>query len=409
MPGQSFQFGIDQLLADSERLKTLQQSRVGLVAHPASITSDYRHSLDALVDSGCNIVKAFGPQHGMRGEKQDNMIESDDYLDPLHHVPVISLYGEFRRPQDDMLEDLDIVLFDLQDVGCRIYTFITTLYYFAEACARLGTELWVLDRPNPAGRPVDGLRLVEGQESFVGCAPLPTRYGLTIGELAGWFKDRIASSGAPPLNLSLIAMGNYSINEGPGYGWPVDRPWINPSPNAASVNMTRCFPGTVLLEGTTLSEGRGTTVPLEVIGAPGLDIAALIDRLKKEVPEWSRSVILRSCHFSPTFHKHAGELCAGVQIHTDFPEYDHEDFKPYRLIAAMLKIVRELQPDIELWRHHEYEYELDRTPIDVISGGPTLREWVDNADSGFDDLNSMIETDISSWLDEREPYLIYQP
>ncbi|MBT4162858.1 MAG: DUF1343 domain-containing protein, partial [Gammaproteobacteria bacterium] len=162
----TFQLGIDALLGDSTRLSALKKARVGLVAHPASVTGTNKHTLDALIAAGCSVVTAFGPQHGMRGDKQDNMIESEDYLDPRHGIPVNSLYGEYRRPDDAMLENLDIVLFDLQDVGCRIYTYITTLYYFTEACARLGKELWVLDRPNPAGRPVDGLYLEEGQQSF---------------------------------------------------------------------------------------------------------------------------------------------------------------------------------------------------------------------------------------------------
>lgn len=406
----SFQFGIDRLLQDADRLKTLQQGRVGLVAHPASITGDNRHTLDALIGAGCRIVRAFGPQHGMRGEKQDNMIESEDYLDPVHHLPVVSLYGDYRRPQASMLEDLDIVLFDLQDIGCRIYTFITTLYYFIEACSRQGIQLWVLDRPNPAGRPVDGLRLEEGEESFVGCAPLPMRYGLTIGELSTWFKNRIDAIERTQLNLTVVPMAGYAIDSSPGFGWPVaDRPWINPSPNAASVNMTRCFAGTVLLEGTTLSEGRGTTVPLEVVGAPELDAAELMRLLETEVPEWTQGVILRPCYFSPTFHKHQDALCAGIQIHTDFPGYEHAIFKPYRLVAAVLKLVRRLRPDDELWRYHEYEYESDRTPIDVINGGPGLRQWVDDHTATFADLDQMIEQDINAWLDEREPYLLYKP
>ncbi|MBT4493943.1 MAG: DUF1343 domain-containing protein, partial [Gammaproteobacteria bacterium] len=224
----TFQLGIDALLGDSTRLSALKKARVGLVAHPASVTGTNKHTLDALIAAGCSVVTAFGPQHGMRGDKQDNMIESEDYLDPRHGIPVNSLYGEYRRPDDAMLENLDIVLFDLQDVGCRIYTYITTLYYFTEACARLGKELWVLDRPNPAGRPVDGLYLEEGQQSFVGCAPMPTRHGLTVAELASWF----ASSMENDLPLTQVAMKGYDPTEGPGFGWPLyQRPWINPSPN----------------------------------------------------------------------------------------------------------------------------------------------------------------------------------
>ena len=400
----NFQFGIDNLLANPDRLSHLRGASVGLIAHPASVTSDNRHSLDALKDAGCNIVRAFGPQHGMRGDKQDNMIESDNYLDPVHNIPVISLYGKYRRPTPEMIADLDVVLFDLQDVGCRIYTYITTLYYFCEACAGTDTEFWILDRPNPAGRPIDGLFLEQGEESFVGCAQLPTRHGLTIGELASWFLTQLNDS----LNLKVLKMSGYQPESNPGFGWPVlARPWINPSPNAASVNMTRCFSGTVLLEGTTLSEGRGTTVPLEVIGAPELPIEAILNDLTNEVPEWLEGAYLRPCYFSPTFQKHTGVLCSGIQIHTDFPEYKHDTFKPYRLIAAILKSLRNLSPEAEIWRYHDYEYELDRTPIDVINGGPYLRQWVDNPAAGYSALHHLLAKAESAWHEARRPHLIY--
>lgn len=399
----SFQFGIDSLLQDQARLSTLSKARVGLVAHPASITGDNRHSVDALVASGCNVLRAFGPQHGMRGDKQDNMVESEDYLDQVHQLPVVSLYGQHRYPTDNMLDDLDIVLFDLQDIGCRIYTYITTLNYFIQACAHLDKELWVLDRPNPAGRPIDGLYLEPGEESFVGCAPLPTRHGLTTGELAGWFKQQQSRD----LSLTVIRMTGYEP-DGSGFGWPVTRPWINPSPNAASVNMTRCFPGTVLLEGTTLSEGRGTTVPLEVIGAPDLPIEDMLAMIRKDSEDWIAGVMIRPCFFSPTFHKHVGELCKGVQIHTDYPDYSHDTFKPYRLIAGLLKSLKQLQPDYQLWRHHDYEYELDRIPIDVINGGPALRQWVDDPTQSLNTLIPQLEEAEFRWQQERESHLIYR-
>ncbi len=400
----NFSFGIDRLLSTSALLTQLRRKKVGLVAHPASITSGNHHTLDALMDKNCNIVKAFGPQHGMRGDKQDNMIESSDYLDPLHQVPIVSLYGLHRRPTEEMIRDLDIVLFDLQDVGCRIYTYITTLKYFVEACARYDCELWVLDRPNPAGRPVDGLRLEKGEESFVGCDELPTRHGLTVGELAGWFNSRLTVK----TKLTTINMQGYSPESSPGYGWPInDRPWINPSPNAASLNMSRCFPGTVLLEGTNLSEGRGTTIPLEVIGGPAFPATDILDYMNENVPDWLTGVFLRPCFFEPTFHKHAGELCAGIQIHTDYSGYDHGKFKPYRLIAGILKSLKAIQPEYELWRHHEYEYEAGRIPIDVINGGPGLRTWVDDNTRDFDDFESSLQLVEQDWLAERKPFLVY--
>lgn len=399
------QFGIDVLLDSPDDLATLGNARVALVANPASITGKLLHSVDALAAAGVNLVKAFGPQHGMRGDKQDNMIESTDYIDPVRQIPVVSLYGEHRRPTPAMMEDIDIILYDLQDVGCRIYTYISTLRYFLEACAETGKALWVLDRPNPAGRPVDGLVLEPGQESFVGCAPLPTRHGLTVGELCCWMVDHFGLDVAH----RIIAMRDYDMSSAPGYGWPLaSRPWVNPSPNAASLNMARCFPGTVLLEGTELSEGRGTTIPLEVIGAPGLPANDILHNLRMQMPAWTEGVWIRSCYFEPTFHKHMGQLCEGFQFHTDTPAYQHDTFKPFRLVAGLLKSLRQLAPDYSLWRSHEYEYELDRTPIDVINGGHYLRHWVDDESLDFADLEQRLNRELDTWLDRRAPYLRYK-
>ena len=395
----SFQFGIDQLLSDSSLITELKSRRVGLVGHPASMTGDLKHSLDALVEAGVPVRAAFGPQHGMRGDKQDNMIESPDYVDPMRQIPVVSLYGQHRRPTLEMLQDLDVVLFDLQDVGCRIYTYITTLKYFIEACSENNIELWVLDRPNPAGREVDGLSLEAGQESFVGAGVMPTRHGLTVGELANWFKKQNQLD----LNLKIIPMADYD----PANPWPASVSWVNPSPNAASLNMTRCFPGTVLLEGTTLSEGRGTTIPLEVIGAPNLPIPEMLELLKSQAPNWIQGAALRPCFFEPTFHKHVHEMCHGLQIHTDNSQYEPGRFFPFRLIAGLLKTLRFLRPEYDLWRHHEYEYELDRIPIDVINGGPKLRLWVDDEAADFNDLEVVLREDAETWLTSREPHLIY--
>jgi uncharacterized protein YbbC (DUF1343 family) len=252
--------------------KPLAGRRVALLAHPASVTPDFTHSLDALVAlDDLRITAAFGPQHGLRGDKQDNMVESPDFRDPVHGIPVWSLYGETRRPTDAMLAETDVLLVDLQDLGCRIYTFATTLRYVLEEAGRRGKAVWVLDRPNPVGRPVEGLRLLPGWESFVGAGALPMRHGLTMGELARWF---VAAHGID-VALEVVTMDGWQPHAAPGYGWPLgELSWVNPSPNAANLSMARCFPGTVLLEGTQLSEGRGTTRALEVVGAPGLDAQA---------------------------------------------------------------------------------------------------------------------------------------
>lgn len=397
-------FGIDHLLSRPDLIRQLRSRRAALVGHPASVTSNNQHSLDALIDAGCNVVKAFGPQHGMRGDKQDNMIESPDHPDPVHQIPVVSLYGAHRRPTPEMLADVDVLLFDLQDIGCRIYTYITTLKYCLEACAKYATTLWVLDRPNPAGRPIDGLILEKGQESFVGCDELPVRHGLTAGELANWLKDKNNLD----VELKVISMPGWYPDEAPGFGWPVfRRPWINPSPNASSLNMTRCFPGTVLLEGTELSEGRGTTTPLEVIGAPDFDPGLILQEVARMSTGLTRGIYLRQCYFEPVFHKHEHRLCRGIQIHTEYDGYAHESFKPWRLVACLLKALRMHQPDYALWRTHEYEYEQNRLPIDIINGGRFLREWVDDPRATANDLFDRLERDEQHWFDQRSPWLLY--
>jgi uncharacterized protein YbbC (DUF1343 family) len=398
-------FGIDRLLAEPELRAALKGKRVALVAHPASVTADLTHSLDALIACGdINVTAAFGPQHGLRGDKQDNMVESPDYTDPVHGVPVFSLYGEVRRPSGQMMGTFDVVLIDLQDLGCRIYTFITTLLYILEAAAAHGKEVWVLDRPNPAGRPVEGLTLLTGWESFVGAGPIPMRHGLTLGELGNWFIDHFKLDVA----YRVIEMQGYNPEAAPGFGWPSeDRIWINPSPNAPNINMARAYAGTVMLEGATLSEGRGTTRPLEIFGAPDIDARAVIAEMKAFAPQWLAGCILREIWFEPTFHKHVGKLCHGVHIHAEGPGYDHQAFKPWRVQALAFKAIRRLYPDYDLWRDFPYEYELGKLAIDVINGGPLLREWVDNHATRPEDLDNLTASDEASWIEAREPFLRY--
>ena len=399
----TFQFGIDALIADSSALARLRQQRVGIVVHPASVTENLTHTLDALVKAGVVPHYVFGPQHGARGDKQDNMIESDDYVDPTHQIPVLSLYGEHRRPTPAMLANLDVVLFDLQDLGCRIYTYITTLQYFLEAAADSNIEICVLDRPNPAGRGIDGTLLEAGEESFVGAVPIPCRYGLTIGELAHWMNDRLAY----PAKLSVVRMTGYHLSDPREPDWPSKATWVNPSPNASSLNMAKCFSGTVLLEGTHLSEGRGTTLPLEVFGSPDFPATEIKHQIEDEIGEALGGGVLRVHYFEPTFHKYQGQLCQGLQIHTDRPGFDSNQFQPYRLIACMLKILKQLEPNQALWRDHAYEYELDRRPIDVINGGPFLRQWVDNPHSTLSDMQLKLDADHRLWRKSATPYYYY--
>jgi uncharacterized protein YbbC (DUF1343 family) len=398
-------FGIDRLLEDARLQQRLKGRRVALLAHPASVTRELAHSLDALAAlDGPRLTAAFGPQHGLRGDKQDNMVESADFVDPVHRIPVFSLYGEVRRPTAAMMEAFDVLLVDLQDLGCRIYTFITTLRYVLEAAAAHGKEVWVLDRPNPAGRPVEGLTLRPGWESFVGAGPLPMRHGLTTGELARWFVSRLNLD----LKCDVVPMQGWMPDAAPGFGWPLgERSWVNPSPNAPNPWMARCYAGTVMLEGTTLSEGRGTTRPLELFGAPDLEPERLLAEMRAFAPQWMQGCRLRACWFEPSFHKHAGKLCAGVQIHVDEPGYRHEAFRPWRLMALAFKALRRLRPDYELWRDFPYEYDR-RLPVDVINGGSLLREWVDDPASGPGDLEAPARADEDAWRTEREAALLYR-
>ncbi len=396
-------FGIDRLLADPALLAKLKGRRVALLAHPASVTADLTHSLDALVAAGVNVTAAFGPQHGLRGDKQDNMVESPDFDDPVHGVPVFSLYGEVRRPTGQSMHTFDIVLVDLQDLGCRIYTFITTLLYVLEAAAEHGKEVWVLDRPNPAGRPVEGTTLLPGWESFVGAGPMPMRHGMTLGEIGHWFVDHFKLD----VTYRVVAMEGYRPDAAPGFGWPESRIWINPSPNAANVNMARAYAGTVMLEGTTLSEGRGTTRPLELFGAPDIDGRAVIAEMRRVAPQWLTGCILRDISFEPTFHKHVHQLCRGVFIHAEGATYDHHAFRSWRLQALAFKAIRTLRPDYPLWRDFPYEYEFGKLAIDVINGGPALREWVDDAAATPADLDAIAQPDEAAWHETRAPYLLY--
>ena len=399
-------FGLDRLLGEPALRRPLAGRRVALLAHPASVTAQLDHALDAIAALGdVRLTAAFGPQHGLRGDKQDNMVESPDFHDAALGIPVFSLYGEVRRPTAAMLDTFDVLLVDLQDLGCRIYTFITTLRYVLEAAAQYGKAVWVLDRPNPVGRPVEGLALRAGWESFVGAGPLPMRHGLTLGELGHWFVRHLSLD----VEYRVIEMHGWQPDAAPGWGWPLGvRTWVNPSPNAPSLWMARCYPGTVMLEGSTLSEGRGTTRPLELFGAPDIDAGAVVAEMQRLAPEWLSGCRLRPCWFEPTFHKHVGRLCAGLQVHVEDASYDHDAFRPWRLQALAFKALRRLRPDYGLWRDFPYEYEHGRLAIDLINGSELLRAWVDDAAAVPGDLDALAVPDERAWLEERRGVLLYR-
>ncbi len=408
MPVKKIELGLEGLLKSAKLKKELKARRVGLVGHPASVDHSLKHSLDLLVEAGVNVTCAFGPQHGMRGEKQDNMIESANFIDARHRIPIFSLYGEVRRPTAKMLEHCDLILFDLQDVGCRIYTFLTTLFYVLEDCAKAGKAVWVLDRPNPAGRVVEGTTLDSQFFSFVGGAEIVMRHGLTLGEAGQWYIEHRGLE----VEYHVVEMKNYKPARGPTFGWPAgDLSWVNPSPNMPQLSTARMYAGTVLIEGTRLSEGRGTTRPLELLGAPGLDGEMLVARIQKMIPQHLKGVSLRPCFFEPTFQKHKGALCSGFQIHIDqvvgASAYRHEAFRPYRIVAAAFKAVRELRPDFDLWLPPPYEYEKVKMPIDILSGDSRLRQWVDDPASRWGDFEKILARDEKAWAKTARQFYLY--
>jgi uncharacterized protein YbbC (DUF1343 family) len=268
-----------------------------------------------------------------------------------------------------------------------------------------GKPVWILDRPNPAGRPIEGLLLESGWESFVGAGPMPMRHGLTMGEMARWFVSALKLG----TELHVIEMQGWQPNAMPGCGWPTqERSWVNPSPNAPNLSMVRCYSGTVMIEGTTLSEGRGTTRPLELLGAPQLNARALLQWVADFAPQWLLGCTPRECWFEPTFHKHVGKLCNGIQLHVDFPGYGHRAFRPWRLIAALLKACHTLHPELALWRDFAYEYEHDRLAFDLINGGPGLRQWIEDAHSTAGDLETIALAAERAWEERSEEMLIYR-
>ncbi|NOY38063.1 MAG: DUF1343 domain-containing protein [Chlorobi bacterium] len=397
--------GITVFISNKSLTAKLRGKRVAFFGNEASVDKCGRSSMSLLGEhKDIHLVCAFGPQHGFYGEKQDNMIESDDFHDHDLGIPVFSLYGKVRRPTPEMMDHFDVLVVDLQDLGVRVYTYVTTLFYLIDACHQFGKALWILDRPNPSGRQTEGLMLEDGWESFIGPARMIMQYGLTLAELASWY---IAEHNYT-VDLLIVKMEDYDPGAAPGYGWPVfELPWVNPSPNASGLNMARCYPGTCLIEGTNLSEGRGTTHPLEMVGAPGLDFKRLLDRMKKLLPGWTEGAVVRLCHFEPVFDKHTGSVCTGIQIHTDSGAFDPQQFKPFRLMALMLKAIRLEYPEYSLWRYFMFEYETERMAIDLLSGSDFLRRWTDDPGAETDDLEKKLTDNESEWIEITGTFRIY--
>jgi len=384
--------GIEVLL--EERKDLIGGARVGVVVHPASIIPDFEHTVDALYAmKDCRLVSIFGPQHGARGEKQDNMIESAHYRDPDTGIFVHSLYSETRRPTAAMLEGIDVLLFDLLDVGTRVYTFIHTMAYCMEACAENHTSIIVLDRPNPLNcLQVEGNLLDPDFRSFVGLYPIPMRHGMTTGELARMFHAEFGIR----CDLTVVAMEGYERK----YWYDqTGLPWIQPSPNLPTLDSATAYAGLVLVEGTCLSEGRGTTRPFELIGAPFIQSRVYAESLNAlELP----GVWFRPAHFEPTFQKWKSEMCGGVQIHVT----DREAFEPYLTGIAAISTAKSLYPDSFQWRKPPYEYEREKLPIEILCGGKEIPRMIDFG-MPIIKIRQSWQSDIASFMQKRKPYLLY--
>lgn len=370
-------------------------AKVGLVIHPASVDSQYTHAASLFLNSKqCKLTAFFGPQHGIRGETQDNMIEWNGYIDPISQLPVYSLYGETRKPYPDMLKNIDALVVDLQDVGSRYYTFIWTMELCMQACLEQGKSIIILDRPNPInGEMVEGPGLNEQFTSFVGQRSLPIRHGMTIAEIALYLQNHFY----PQLDLHVIPMENWKRNM---CFKDTGLPWIMPSPNMPMVKTAYVYPGMCLLEGTYLSEGRGTTRPFEIFGAPYIDPDILINELKQDnLP----GLHFRPLFFMPTFQKHAGIICGGAQLHVT----DKRSFKPVQTAVAVLKTVKKLYPNEKLWKDPPYEYETEKLPIDILSGSDRLRLAIESGVT----LSSMVkewDADCEKFRPIREAALLYR-
>ena len=392
MARKHIRLGIEKLLEDQGH--RIQGARVGLVCNQASVNHQLHHVADLLKEHQWADLRAlFGPQHGIRGDVQDNMIETGHTVDQQTGLPIHSLYSETREPTEAMLKDIDVLVFDMQDVGCRIYTFAYTMANSMVAARKFGKKVVVCDRPNPInGLHVAGNVLEPEQASFVGQFTIPTRHGMTLGELARMFNQHFELNS----DLEVVEMGGW---ERSFWHDQTDAPWVMPSPNMPTLDSATVFPGTVHFEGTQLSEGRGTTRPFELVGAPYIDAEDYARRLNDlALP----GVFFRSCIFRPTFQKHAGTSCGGVQIHV----IDRDAFEPVITGIAMVKLAHELYPKQFRWKDPPYEYVYDRNPFDVIAGSSSVRQAIEKG-TEVGEIQKNWTSDLDAFKQVRESYLLY--
>jgi uncharacterized protein YbbC (DUF1343 family) len=384
--------GLERLLEAPP--ESLHGARVGLICNQASVNHAFHHAADLLfAHPEVNLTALFGPQHGIRGDVQDNMIETSHAVDQVTGLPIHSLYSETREPTRAMLENVDVLVFDMQDVGCRIYTFAYTMANCMHAAKQFGKKVVVCDRPNPiTGQGVSGNVLEPEQASFVGQFPIPTRHGMTLGELARLFNGHFGIG----CDLEVVPMEGWAR----GY-WQdeTDAPWVLPSPNIPTIDSATVFPGTVHFEGTQISEGRGTTKPFELVGAPYVQPEEYADALNElNLP----GIFFRSCIFRPTFQKHGGVSCGGVQIHV----LNRNEFEPVIAGVAMVKLAFDLYPNEFRWKEPPYEYVYDRNPFDVIAGTSSLRESFERGDS-LNTIEARWQEPLAEFRKLREQYLLY--
>jgi uncharacterized protein YbbC (DUF1343 family) len=384
--------GLEILLQDPPAW--LKGARLGFLTHTPGVGPDLSSARELLARRFPGQLKIlFSPQHGLLGEKQDNMVPSADFVDPLTGLPVVSLYGPRLAPPPEALDEVDIILADLVDVGTRVYTFAATLAQLMESAGRLGKRVVVLDRPNPiGGLAVEGNMLRRQWASFVGPHPLPMRHGFSLGELARYY----CVTQNLECDLSVIPARGWRRGQ---YFDATGLPWVLPSPNLPTLDSALVYPGQVLLEGTNLSEGRGTTRPFELFGAPFLEPARLQEALK---PHPLPGVTLREAAFEPTFHKFAGELCRGFQLHVT----DRAAFKPYYTTLTLLSVLRRLYPEQLAWRQPPYEYEQVRLPIDLLTGDDAIRRGLDKGLSAGE-LEDSWQADLARFLEVRREFLLY--
>jgi len=384
--------GLEKILNEQNNL--LRNLRIGLICNQASVNHQFEHAADLFFENdNLNLVSLFGPQHGIRGDVQDNMVETSHTVDKLTKLPIYSLYSETRQPSEEMMSSIDALVFDLQDVGGRVYTFIYTMANAMKACAKFGKKMFVLDRPNPiGGLSVEGNFLEKGHESFVGQFPIPMRHGLTVGELARLFNKEFNIN----CELEVIMMMNWERKD---FYDETDAPWVMPSPNIPTVDTTVVFPSTVYFEGTQVSEGRGTTRPFEIVGAPYIDSKEYADALSLlELP----GVIFRPINFLPTFQKYSNQCCGGVFLHIT----ERDLFEPVISGLAMVKTIYDLYPKDFNWKDTPYEYEFERNPFDVIAGTTKIREMIEKGRT-TDEIKLSWKNDVKGFNETREKYFLY--